>query len=131
MATFRGSDGALQYNSNAVGEIQSWELSVDRPELETTAMADTSAEFTLDIPNWSGTATVNFDYSDTAQAAIVAQVIAGTVASAVTAQFRVSSTKYLSGSVLVRSASVSSQRGSIVTATLQLRGTGALTATWS
>lgn len=94
-------------------------------------MADTSATWDLDIPNWSGTATVNFDYGDTAQAAIIAQVIAGTVASAVTGQFRVSSTKYLSGSVLVRSASVSSQRGSIVTATLQFRGTGALTATWS
>jgi len=133
MSTLRGSDGTLQYDSNAVGEFQDWELDISREEIETTASGVTSGKtFTLDIPGTTGRIRANADYGDTAQKALLDQVVDGAVPTPAVAQFRCSATKYFSGSILVTNARIVSQRGpNNVTVEFSVRVTGAIAVTWS
>lgn len=131
MATYRGSDGSLTIDGDSMAELQSWKLNTSRPVLDTTAMGDTAGEKRLDILNWDGEATVNFDYGDPAQAALVDAMLAAAEPAAMAGVFRVSATKTFTGNILPTSIPITSQRGNLVTASFSFTGTGALAVAWA
>lgn len=133
MATYRGMDGAVQYNSQAVAELKGWTLNASAEMLEDTVQGDPWRTFVAGVATWSGSATGNFDYGDTnGQKAIVDKILAATPpGTAVTMQFRVATTKFLTGSALVQQVQMGAQLGQITEATFQFQGTGALTPSWT
>lgn len=132
MASYRGSQGSLSLGGNVVAEVKSWEADVERPVLDTTALGDTAETKDIDIPRWSGRFTAQLDYSDTAQAAVVDQIVAGTNASVLAFEGRVSSTtKKMTGNVLINRASVTTSLGSIVMLSCDFVGSGAAAIAWS
>lgn len=134
MAFYRGMDGSVQWNSQAVSQITSWNASSSLEVLPTTKMGDPWATATTGLGSWSGSATARVDYGDTnGQKVLVDALLAATPsATAVALQLRITSTtKYLGGNAFVTNIRVTQQMGAIVEIAFDFTGTGALTPTWS
>lgn len=134
MAKYRGSQGSLSIGGNAVGQIIDWEGNFSRPYIEATDMGDSGQEGDLDIPGGQGRLTVRFDYDDTAQAAIVDQILSNSTPTPLAALFIVSSTgpKQISCNVLFTDMGVVSRvLGGHIQATFQWRSNGAISMDWT
>lgn len=133
MATYRGMDGSVQHNSQPVAEIKGWTLNASAEMLEDTVQGDPWRTFVGGLATWSGSAQGNFDYGDTnGQKAIVDKILAATPNfTPVTMQFRVSATKFLTGTAIISQVQPGAQLGQITEATFQFQGTGALTPSWT
>lgn len=132
MATYRGTDGNLSIGGNAIGELKSWELNIDRDIIDTTSMQDTAVTKDLDIPNGTGSCEVDLDYDDTAQAALIDQVVASASATAAAAVFTMASGKTFTCNVLCASAGVNSAvRNGNVRVRFGLEVSGAVSVVWA
>lgn len=132
MATYRGTDGNLKIATNSVANIISWSLEVARDVLDTTAMQATAKTKTLDLPDARGRATCRLDGADTAQAAMIAQMIAGAVPSVLAFKFIVTgATKEFTGNLLVASGTISGQQGQLFDIEFAFEVDGAVGMTWS
>jgi len=132
MATFRGSDGVLTLATNPLANMQSFEFTLERDWLDTTALGDTAETGTLDIEKGNGRFTCQLDYDDTPQAAALDILLAGTSgASALAAVFQMAAGKTFTGNILPLSATVRSQKGSLVTVDVAFRFTGGTASAWS
>lgn len=131
MATYRGSDGSVTVSASSVAELQSWELDTERPFLDDTAMGDAAETGTLDIPAGGGRLVMRLDYDDTAQAALVDMLVAGTVPTALAAEFRLSAAKKFTSSILPTRAVIRAQRGQLVDMDVTYKVTGGVTVSWS
>lgn len=124
-------NATVAFTAQSLAQVTAWSVDTERAELDTTVMGATASSYDLDIVQWSGNATVLFDYDDTEQAALLDQALAGTSPTAIAVTFGVTNGRLLYGSALVTNASIQTQRGAIVTASLSLRGTGAPGVAWA
>lgn len=132
MAKYRGVDGSLKIATVAMGQLKNWNLTTQRPILDQTSMGDTNTSKTLDVGDWSATCEMHLDGANTEQAALIAQVVAGTEPVAIAAQFLVAAGKYFAGNILVARANIiNGGKGTTVAFNATLEGTGALSMTWA
>lgn len=134
MAILRGRDGtvtmAIGGVNTAVGEVTSWSLSMESDTLETTAMGTGGWKtFVGSLQSWSGTVEIFVD-NDAGATEVVSQVVDNTTGAAVlvTLVDGASGNSY-SGTAVVTSISVDVSTADLVTATMDLTGSGALTIT--
>lgn len=134
MANYRGIDGSIMYNAQAVAEVQGMNVRSSLNLLDDSVMGDAWKTFVADQAEWDGTADVQLDYGDTnGQKAIFDKLLIASPATApVTVQFRVAgTTKIFQGSAFVQNIDITGQVGQIVKARITFKGTGPLTPSWS
>lgn len=134
MAFYRGMDGSVQWNSQAVSQITQWTANSSLEVLATTKMGDAWATATTGLGSWSASFSTRLDYGDTnGQKVVIDALLAATPsATAVALQLRMTSTtKYLGGNAYVTGVRVVQQMGAIIELSVDVTGTGALTPTWS
>lgn len=69
MATIRGQDGVIKLGGTAIGEVKSFELSIQVDAIDVTPKGSAWRKKKPGHKSWSGRATVQYDPADTAQAA--------------------------------------------------------------
>jgi len=67
MATHTGSEGTIKIGSDVLGELRSFSLESSAETIEDTSMGDTARTYKVGLTAFSGTASVFFDETDTAQ----------------------------------------------------------------
>ncbi len=126
MATHKGNSGSIKIGANAVAEITSWSLSQQTEMLEDTAMGDTDKSFKTGLKSWNGSINCWWDPSDSNGQELLnngenATLILGPGG---LAQADVT----YSGDAIISDLERSGEKeGSIVTATFNFQGNGALT----
>lgn len=125
MATFSGSDGVILVGTNQVAEIRSYSIDETMDTLEDTAMGDTTRTFKASLKQFSGSADVLFDDTDTSgQGAL-------TVGSSVTINVQMEGNTTgdhkLSGTALITGRTISASFDGLVEASISFQGSGALT----
>ena len=125
MATFSGSDGVILVGTNQVAEIRSYSIDETMDTLEDTARGDTTRTFKASLKQFSGSADVLFDDTDTSgQGAL-------TVGSSVTINVQMEGNTTgdhkLSGTALVTGRTISASYDGLVEASISFQGSGALT----
>ena len=124
MAVHKGSSGTIHIGTNAIAEITSYSFEQTAETIESTSLGDTSRTYEVGISSWSGTVDCYLDETDTAQQAL-------TIGSSVTVKFYYEGTTsgdtYWTGTGLVTSYSRTSDNDSLVSASVSIQGTGALT----
>jgi len=124
-------NAVVTFASNAVAQVTSFELSLERAWLDTTAQGDTAESGTLDVQVATARVEVLLDYGDVEQKALLDQVSAGTAATALALTLAIAAGKQFWGDFMITSSQIVSQRGAIVTARLALHGTGAIAKNWN
>jgi predicted secreted protein len=124
MAGLAGKDGSLVIGSDTMTEVQSWSLDVSTDMLEDTALGDEWKTNVAGLSEWSGSAEVSWLMSDTAQVAVQNAFLNKTT---VTGKFYTNASNYYTGTAYIESMSISDPVGDLVTATLNFKGSGALT----
>lgn len=125
MATFKGKDGVVKVGANAVAEVRGWSVSQSIGTVDDSVMGDDDETHLVTIKNWTGSADVLFDDTDTNGQVALA------VGSSVTVSFQMegdtSGDHKLSGTATVESREISAQHDGLVEASITLKGNGALT----
>jgi hypothetical protein len=67
MATHTGSEGTIKIGSDTLGELRSYSLESTAETIEDTSMGDSSRSYKVGLTTFTGTASVFFDETDTAQ----------------------------------------------------------------
>ena len=67
MATHTGSEGTIKIGSNVLGELRSFSLESTAETIEKTKMGDSARSYAVGLVAFTGTASVFFDETDTAQ----------------------------------------------------------------
>ena len=131
MAILRGRDGtvniAIGGTATAIGEVTSWSISMESDTLETTAMGTGGWKtFIGSLQSWSGTVEVFVD-DDAGAQDVVSQVVANTAGAAVAVILTdgTNGNSY-TGTAVVTSISVDASTADLVTASMDLTGSGAL-----
>lgn len=134
MASFRGSQGEVTIDGTAIGELMRWEVTFERPYIDRTRIGDSARSGTLDIPEWSGTLRLAFDYGDAQQATLM-DVLVGNAAVPTIAFVGLvdgtGGTKQVSGNIVPTSAPVTAEQGSDVEVEFSFNGDGSATISWS
>jgi hypothetical protein len=132
VATYRGQDGTVTWNSSGVAECRSWTLnSAVLDTIEDTVKGDTSKTFKTGLLD-PGTASVScyLDYA-TGQQAAIDDIVAGTGTSA-SLVLLVDTGKTFTVNAIPLSAAISSPEGSsIVTADYEFRLSGTIVVAWA
>tara|TARA_R100000655_G_scaffold22079_3_gene44901 strand:+ start:1547 stop:1942 length:396 start_codon:yes stop_codon:yes gene_type:complete len=128
MATYRGQDGVFQAITTggtlaSVNQLKSWEISEESEAIETTAMGDTSKTFTAGIKGWTASCEVLYDLSNATQA----DLVVGETVDVKIWPNTTSQAESYAGTGIVTSTSQSGAIGDIVTSSISVQGTGALT----
>lgn len=134
MAEFRGSQGEVTIGGTAIGELMRWEVTPERPYIDRTRIGDAARSGTLDIPEWSGTLRLAFDYGDAQQASLLDILVGNSDPTALAFVGLVDGTggsKQVSGDILPTSAPITAELGSDVEIEFSFNGDGALTVSWS
>jgi len=133
MATYRGQDGSVTWNSSTIAECRSWVLNSSQLDtIEDTVKGDTSKTFKTGLLD-PGTAsvTVYLDYAATGQGAIIDDIVAGT-GTAATLVLVVDTGKNFTVSGIPTSFNAASPEGSsIVESTIEFRLSGAISVNWA
>ena len=123
MAAVAGKGGKVMISSDTVGEVKSWSLDISVDMLDDTSLLDSWKSNVSGLKVWSGSVDVSWDISDTAQAAIQTALLAGPT---VAVKLYTNGANYYSGTAYVSSMSVEDPVDDLVTATMGLQGSGAL-----
>ena len=124
MATHTGSEGTIKVGSDTVGELRSFSLESTAETIEDTSMGDTSRTYKVGLKSFTGTASVFFDETDTAQTALVA---GAEITLNVYPEGATTGDKYYSGSAIVTGSTINSSFDGMVEGEISFQGTGALT----
>ena len=124
MATHTGSEGTIKIGSDTVGELRSFSLESTAETIEDTSMGDTSRTYKVGLKSFTGTASVFFDETDTAQTALVA---GAEITLNVYPEGATSGDTYYTGSAIVTGKTINSSFDGMVEAEVSFQGTGALT----
>ena len=124
MATHTGSEGTIKIGSDTVGELRSFSLESTAETIEDTSMGDTSRTYKVGLKTFTGTASVFFDETDTAQNALVA---GAEITLNVYPEGASSGDTYYTGSAIVTGRTINSSFDGMVEAEISFQGTGALT----
>ena len=128
MATYKGQDGVFQAITSggtlaSVSQLKSWEISEEAEAIESTSMGDTSKAFVTGIKGWTASCEVLYDLSNAVQAdLVVGESVDIKIWPNTTGQ-----TESFAGSGIVTSTSQSGALGDLVTSSISVQGTGALT----
>jgi predicted secreted protein len=125
-----GNGGSLYVGGTPtkVAEISAWSLEVGADPIETTSLDDSGWKtFIAGIKEWSGSAEGNFKFTDTnGQFAVWGALTGGTT---LAAEFRLSDTHKLAGTICVQGISVENPVDDKVSVSFEFQGTAALTYT--
>ena len=124
MATHTGSEGTIKIGSDTLGELRSFSLESTAETIEDTSMGDTSRTYKVGLKTFTGTASVFFDETDTAQTALVA---GAEITLNVYPEGASSGDTYYTGSAIVTGRTINSSFDGMVEAEISFQGTGALT----
>lgn len=133
MATYRGQDGSVSWNSSVVAECRSWVLNSSQLDtIEDTVKGDTSKTFKTGLLD-PGTAsvTVYLDYAGAGQGAIIDDIIAGTGTAATLLLIVDTGKEFSVSGIPVGFNSASPEGSSIVEATIEFRLSGAISVNWA
>ena len=124
MATHTGSEGTIKIGSDTLGELRSFSLETTAETIEDTSMGDTSRTYKVGLKTFTGTASVFFDETDTAQPSLVA---GAEITLNVYPEGASSGDTFYSGSAIVTGRTINSSFDGMVEAEISFQGTGALT----
>ena len=124
MATHTGSEGTIKIGSDTLGELRSFSLESTAETIEDTSMGDTSRTYKVGLKTFTGTASVFFDETDTAQTALVA---GAEITLNVYPEGASSGDTYYTGSAIVTGRTINSSFDGMVEAEISFQGNGALT----
>ncbi len=133
MAILRGADGTVKMTHASgtlipIGEVTSWSIAMESDTLETTAMGTGGWKtFIGSLQSWTGTIEVLLD-DDADGQNVVSQVVDNTTGAAVAVELTdgTDGNKY-AGNAVVTSISVDVASADLVTASIDITGSGALT----
>lgn len=125
MANHTGTEGTVKIGSNAIAEVRSFSIAQSAETIEDTTLTDTAKTYKAGQTSWTAEVTAFWDETDTTgQGAL-------TVGSEVTLNLypegASTGDKYYSGSAIVTSANLSVATNSMIEATFNAQGNGALT----
>ena len=123
MATHKGSEGTIKVGSNAVAELLSYSITENVDLIETTNISDAARLYTTGKSSWGGEIATNWDETDTAQSALT---IGASVTLNIYPEGATSSDTYYTGSAIVTGLDKSADGEGLVTNTISVTGTGAL-----
>ena len=124
MATHTGSEGTIKIGSDTLGELRSFTLETTAETIEDTSMGDTSRTYKVGLKSFTGSASVFFDETDTAQTALVA---GAEITLNVYPEGASSGDTYYTGSAIVTGRTINSSFDGMVEMEISFQGTGALT----
>ncbi len=124
-----GHSGSVTVESGAIGNAKAWSLDVAQETVDTTNFGSSGwKESTATLNSWSGSITVIFDASGTAEGALQTGLTGG---SSVTLELQLGggtgSYDVYSGEANITGQSITNDVNGIVEATFNFEGTGALT----
>jgi len=126
MATHTGSEGTIKIGSDTLGELRSFSLESTAETIEDTSMGDSARTYKVGLTAFTGTASVFFDETDTAQGT----VDAGTeITLNVYPEGDTAGDTYYTGSAIVTGRTINSSFDGMVEMELSFQGSGALTET--
>jgi len=126
MATHTGSEGTIKIGSDTLGELRSYSLESTAETIEDTAMGDSSRSYKVGLTAFTGTASVFFDETDTAQGNLDA---GASITLEIYPEGAASGDTYYSGTAFVTAFNVNSSFDGIVEAEISFQGSGGLTKT--
>tara|TARA_R100000664_G_C2752946_1_gene140285 strand:+ start:347 stop:760 length:414 start_codon:yes stop_codon:yes gene_type:complete len=132
MAYAKGVEAVLKIGSDSIAQVSSWSVDVTQDTVECSNIGSTTKTYESVMVGWSASVDVFFDADDsTAQAGILtAGGIPAGAQSAVTASFyyegETTGDKYFTGSGFVTGISPTQEANGLMTATISIQGTGAL-----
>lgn len=126
MATHTGSEGTIKIGGNTLGELRSFSLESTAETIEKTAMGDSARSYAVGLITFTGTASVFFDETDTAQGTCDAGT---SITLEVYPEGADSGDTYYSGSAIVTGRTINSSFDGMVEMELSFQGSGGLTET--
>jgi|TARA_B100000073_G_C23630935_1_gene532532 hypothetical protein len=129
MAIAKGYEAVVKVGSDTLGQVTDFSFNKTVDSVETSSIGTTSKSFVNTLESWSGSVNLFFDDADTAGAALLTACAGG--GASVTVSFYVEGTasgvdKYYTGTCLVSSLDWSESANGLLTASVSLTGTGAL-----
>ena len=128
MAILTHKVGKLQIDSNDVGEVDNMSLNITIESGDTTEIGTTWAEAIPLGKAWNVSGSLKYDPTDTAQAALQQEFIAGDGALADVRVYE-DATKYYSGAGIITAFNIVKAVGAVDTLAITIMGTGALSYT--
>jgi predicted secreted protein len=128
MATYNGQDGVFQAITTggtlaSVSQLKSWSIEENVDAIESTVMGATSKTYSSGIKGWTASCEVLYDLSN----AVQADLVVGETVDIKIWPNTISQTESFAGTGIVTSTSQSGAIGDIVTSSISVQGTGALT----
>lgn len=124
MSVAAGKDGSVKIGSDTMIEVQSWDLDGSTDLADSASLGDDWKEKTPTLNEWSATIEVNWDMSDTAQVAVQNAWLNQT---SVSPKLYTNAANYYSGTAYISSLNVGDPVDGLVTASMELTGSGACT----
>ena len=125
MAIHKGSEGTIKVGSNAVTELVSYSITENIDLIETTNIADPARAYTAGKTSWSAEVACNWDETNTSgQGALT---IGASATLNMYPEGATSSDTYYSGNCIVTSIDKGADGEGLVTNTIGVTGSGALT----
>lgn len=126
MATHTGSEGTIKIGANTLGELRSYSLESTAETIEKTAMGDSARSYAVGLTTFTGTASVFFDETDTAQGTCDAGT---SITLEVYPEGADSGDTYYTGTAIVTGRTINASFDGMVEMELSFQGTGGLTET--
>ena len=128
MATYKGQDGVFQAITTggtlaSTNNLKSWSVEESTDSIETTVMGATAKSFTTGMKSWTASAELVYVLSH----AVQADLVIGETVDIKIFPNTVSQAESFAGTALVTATSQSGAIGDLVTSSITLQGTGALT----
>tara|TARA_R110000803_G_scaffold148295_2_gene213736 strand:+ start:20 stop:406 length:387 start_codon:yes stop_codon:yes gene_type:complete len=124
MATHTGSEGTIKIGTDTLGELRSFSLESTAETIEDTSMGDSARTYKVGLTAFTGTASVFFDETDTAQGNVDS---GASITLNVYPEGDTSGDTYYSGSAIVTGRTINSSFDGMVEMELSFQGSGALT----
>jgi len=124
MATHTGSEGTIKIGTDVLGELRSFSLESSAETIEDTSMGDTARTYKVGLTAFSGTASVFFDETDTAQGNVDA---GASITLSVFPEGATSGDTFYSGTAIVVGRNINSSFDGMVEMEISFTGSGALT----
>lgn len=126
MATHTGNEGTVRVGANAIAEIRSYTIEETSDTTEDTAMGDTYRTHKATLRSWTASVDCWWDETDTNGQVTLAPGTQVTIT--VAPEGATAGDTIYSGTAIVTGKSISASFDGMVEATINLQGTGALTA---
>lgn len=124
MANHKGSEGIVQVAAGTVAELLDYSIDETADTIEDSELSDTAKTFQSDMTSWTGSINAMWDETDTV--AQGAMVIGASVAVIFLPEGNVTGDISRTGTAIITSKGMAASKGSMVTQSFGLQGTGAL-----